>query len=210
MACLASVLCAQGQPRSTYYRMLNPPHATLAGASGSGPAEGGALGSANLFPVVGGRGWLVDMGKGSLSILVPNASVPGEMPIPVVFRFNASRAWPIVNSNVYVTLGNQGLARIAEASQGALSPQLAPVSGRYIGAPVNYSRPIFGSIDFGFITAGGKQSIPGTDTEDHPSHPDYFNAPRYFVLEDGSFFADADFSTMSGTGRVPTSGVRGR
>ncbi|BDU72025.1 hypothetical protein [Mesoterricola silvestris] len=192
LAMLPIVLAGQ----TSQYRILYPPHATLAGASASGPVEGGAQGSSNLFPVVTGNGWSVDMGKGALSIVVPVGTVPGELPIPLTFRFNASQAFPVVKASIYVAGGAGAAVKTA-----GMSPMIG-TGGRYASGFARYNRPIFGTVDFGFISSGDGQSVPGTD-DDLAGKFDSFTPNSYYVLEDGTVHSQLDFSTMGGTFSLP-------
>ena len=187
---MAGMLFGQTSP----YRILYPPHATMTGVSTGAPALGGADGSNNLFPVVTGNGFSVDMGKGALSFVIPVGAVPGEIPIPVVFRYNASNAWPVVSSRGYISLSGA-----TTAVKTGISPMIG-TGGMYAPGFVRYARPIFGTIDFGFISSNDTQSVPGTGDY---GKLDQFTPNPYYVLEDGTVHSSNDFTTMTGTFSLP-------
>ena len=140
----SSVVLAPGQllGQTTYFRVLNPPRpGPPIGKlhSRQGPAVGGAQGSSGLFPVVDGNGWTVDMGKGALSLVVPVATVPGEMPIPVTFRYSAANAAPVEFQRIYAS----GLNNPVTQAKG-VAPLIGTGGAGYFSGCGQLARPIFG------------------------------------------------------------------
>lgn len=138
-------------------------------------------------------GWSVDHKIGGLFMNVPVATVGGEMPVPVVFRFNASSAsenhWlKYWESNT--TLLAQGTSLATAGAQPALAP-----GGQWMYAWMPIGRAIFGTVHFGFITDTTPYAM--TDPSDGTQ---YTYAPtRSYVLEDGTQFTDNDFTVFSTT-----------
>lgn len=94
-----------------------------------------------------GQGIQVEPRTGRMSFTAPLMSVPGPMPIELVFRFNGS---------------------FAEQTTTALVRVWDPASRRYIWEPVdmtNLSRPVYGTVHFGYISGSATFGIvndPGT------------------------------------------------
>ncbi|MDP1832023.1 MAG: RHS repeat-associated core domain-containing protein [Geothrix sp.] len=82
-----------------------------------------------------GNGWAVEPGTGDLSFAIPVATVPGEIPIPAVYRVAASysvqrrKVW-VVDTEFY-----------------------RPI--RLLETDTNIHRPMLGTLHFGFIDNGG-------------------------------------------------------
>lgn len=81
-----------------------------------------------------GNGWAVEPGTGELSFAVPIATVPGEIPIPAVYRVAASYS-------------------VQKQQTWALDPEFKPLW--FVETDTNVHRPMLGTLHFGFIGNGG-------------------------------------------------------
>lgn len=124
-----------------------------------------------------GTGWGVDPAKGALRITVADLSVPGDLPIPVVFRFNASHGQESHTVGVWT--------------------QVTTEDGRtyntYVPMEEILDRGIFGTIHFGFITSNTAQKVPNTGS----GHKDNYVPKTYYVLEDGTQYTEDDFTSFA-------------
>jgi len=195
--------------QTSNYRILFPPHPDRAYGFGFGQTDPGLAGSSDLWPSVGGRGYSVAMGKGELSMVIPVATVPGEIPIPLSFRLNASRAAPVVLVGIYQSgPGNSPTTTQTISAGSSDSNSVSPLIGTgggngYYSGFLNLYRPVFGTVDFGFISSSDTQYVPGTDF-DFPGKLGKFSPKSYVVLEDGRVLSSVmDFSTMTGTFSLP-------
>ena len=122
-----------------------------------------------------GEGWAVSPEKGQLGIVMPVATVPGDLPIPVAYRFNAT---------------------FAEQNQTYLLLKENLKTGKETWSSFNgtLDLPIAGTMHFGMI-----QPKPGW----FPPDAGYFSGTptaasgscSYWVLEDGTEFTSGDFGT---------------
>ena len=118
------------------------------------------------------NGWSVSPEKGQLGIVMPVGTVPGDIPIPVVYRFNATYAQQY---QTYLTL-NENVKTGMEAW--AIANGLSDL-------------PIAGTMHFGMI-----QPQPGWYPPDaglYQANPTWNQEASYWVLEDGTQFTNGDF-----------------
>ena len=136
-------------------------------------------------------GWTVDPKTGQLYMNVPVATVGGEMPVPVVFRFNASGS----SENhwlKYWQANSPLMAKSQSLALGGAQPALGG-GGQWMYNWMSIGRAIFGTVHFGFITDSAPYAM--TDPSDGTA---YTYAPtRSYVLEDGTQCTDNDLSSFS-------------
>lgn len=119
-----------------------------------------------------GGGWNVTHAAGALTQALPVATVQGELPISLDFRLNASHAvqvnhlWQSVPTWAYTDEGiKYRTYEVVDQGQSF------------------YDRPMYGTIHFGYISAGATYGYV-------PESPSY-------VLEDGRIFRAGDFVAFS-------------
>ncbi len=124
------------------------------------------------------EGWAVSPATGALAMTLPALTVPGDINVPVVFRFNASQATEM-------------------QSVGVWTEQVNDQGRTHYGYVQNWEalvRPIFGTIHFGFITSGTSQNLPPTGAT---TRADLYAAPVCTVLEDGTQLLASDFTPFT-------------
>ena len=119
-----------------------------------------------------GGGWNVTPDIGKLGMNMPVATIGGDIPIPVVFRFNASFAKP--RQNYFVLTSN------IKTGVDSFVSRFGPVAN-----------PILGTLHFGMILPA-----VGWYSGDVPNPPasQYAN---YWVLEDGTDYTRGDFGAAT-------------
>jgi RHS repeat-associated protein len=123
----------------------------------------------------------VDPAKGSLTMTVAGTTVPGDLPIPVVFRYNAAYA---------------SEASIVGVWQLVTDPDTGKSYRTYVDGPTGLARGAFATVHFGFVTSGDAELIPYANTS---TKPDVYTPRQYFVLEDGTEYSSEDFTPFNAT-----------
>lgn len=117
-------------------------------------------------------GWDVSPEKGQLGIVMPAAMVPGDIPIPAVYRYNG--AW---------SRANQGYLVLKENVKTGVESWSS-----YTGT---FDFPLSGQFHLGLIFPQAGWVPP--DKGAYPSNPTWAQEANYWVLEDGTEFTSADF-----------------
>lgn len=118
----------------------------------------------------GFTGWQVSQDRGTLGIVIPAATLPGDIPVPVVFRFNATFAQ--LRGGIWIA----GLDRNGN--------DIWKTSNTYM------DQSIEGTVHFGMILPQ-----PGWSSDGVPGAPEGGKSLWSWVLEDGSQYTAQDFST---------------
>ena len=141
-------------------------------------------------------GYEVDPRLGRLGMCFPVATVPGEIPIPVAFRYNTT--FEETSVGVWHWLPVFAPGHTAGDPPIRSEYQLMPGSG-------TLRRPIIGSLHFGFITNAEQIFLYGGS---EATHSPYCFRDAVYVLEDGTEYTDEDFlgfapATGSSTFNLP-------
>jgi|GEM_PF-4726450 len=125
----------------------------------------------NHYPQQAGgfSGWQVSPDRGTLGVVIPATTVPGDIPIPVAFRFNAT---------------------FAKLRAGLWKVQSTINSDNWKQVITNIDQPIEGSVHFGMILPQ-----PGWDPFSVPGEAEAGRSLWAWVLEDGTQYSISDFTT---------------
>lgn len=125
-----------------------------------------------------GAGWSVDPAKGALRMNIPVIGVPGDLPIPVVFRYNGAYASEAHTVSTWTQLTND----------------LGNPYSTYAPGVDILDRPIFATLHFGFVYLSSPQHVANTG---QPAKPDIYNSTNFYVLEDGTQYSSSDFTPFA-------------
>lgn len=118
-------------------------------------------------------GWSVDDAQGLVRAVVPVATLPGEIPVPLTLRINGSHQINAWNVSVIDDSGPR--------------PLWIP------DAAFTVDRPAWGSLNFGYMTTSRNFSW----TQYSTATPGYYTEPGVTVLEDGRSYTDGDWMAWS-------------